>query len=579
MFGKNAVSRTQDFHRIANLPVREPTDWARVSAELTALLKTPQGTWSLREIQGQSLYEIGEYGGLFGPICVGGGKTLISLLAAYVRNAIRPIMMVPAALKEDTITKQRMLSAHWRIPGNIRIISYDELSRINGKELLNGHRPDLIICDEAHRLKNKRAGVTKRVLKYMKEAPETVFVAISGTMMSKSLNDFGHILRWCLKGNSPVPLSDEELKEWADALDEKVNPVKRVSPGALLDFATAEDASETSIQTARKGFFRRLSSTPGVVCTSTENVGSSLYIRGMFYDVDKVTNDAFGKLRSLWETPDGWPMTEAAVVWLRARELALGFWGVWDPRPPPEWIAARKAWASFAREVLKYSRTLETELEVVNAVDAGKLSPLELSAWRAIRPTFTVNPKDMWHDTSALDVCQHWMVNEPGIVWTDHVFFGKELARITNAMYFGADAVTKDGVHLHDVANAVRDGSVKPMSIVCSTIPCSTGKDLQPWNRNLVTAPSPSNKVWEQLLGRTHRPGQEADEVFVDVLLGCQEHWDGLNKAIGLADAAKDTMGQPQKLGIADKLLPSEYDILAQTGNRWQLDPEWKPEP
>lgn len=39
------------------------------------MLKTPRGTMRLRPIQAIALAEIGMYGGLFGPIPVGEGKT------------------------------------------------------------------------------------------------------------------------------------------------------------------------------------------------------------------------------------------------------------------------------------------------------------------------------------------------------------------------------------------------------------------------------------------------------------------------------------------------------------------------
>ena len=69
---------------------------------LTNHLRTPGGTMRLRPVQAQALYEMHDYGGLFGPIRVSGGKTLITLLAALVLEAQRPMLIVPAALIEKT---------------------------------------------------------------------------------------------------------------------------------------------------------------------------------------------------------------------------------------------------------------------------------------------------------------------------------------------------------------------------------------------------------------------------------------------------------------------------------------------
>ena len=44
-----------------------------------------------------------------------------------------------------------------------------------------------------------------------------------------------------------------------------------------------------------------------------------------------------------------------------------------------------------------------------------------------------------------------------------------------------------------------------------------TGKNLQQFARNLVANPPSDGATWEQLIGRTHRQGQEADEVTVEV--------------------------------------------------------------
>jgi len=75
----------------------------------------------------------------------------------------------------------------------------------------------------------------------------------------------------------------------------------------------------------------------------------------------------------------------------------------------------------------------------------------------------------------------------------------------------------------------------------------------------------------EQLIGRTHRDGQEADEVSVDVLLGCAEHYEAFSRALDGARAAADTLGHDQKLLLADVTMP---DVSRRVGPLW--DPERK---
>lgn len=572
------LSRTAEFRRIEALPRRSPEDWQQVAYRLTEALRTPEGREILRPIQAQALTELRALGGLFTPIPVGGGKTLVSLLAPRVLQSKRPLLLLPAALIPKTKAEQQRLSNHWRIPLGIRMVSYEELGRVGAVRLLEGHNPDLIIADEAHRLKNRKAGVTRRVIRYLKEHPEVQVAMMSGTMMSKSLKDFGHILRWTHKTQAPIPESNDELYEWADALDENVPLLKRVLPGPLVEWAPPGDHG-SKLTAARRGFYERLSSTPGVVCSNGQDeTKASLYLNAILYDVNPTTELNFKIVRGDpndkkypgWITPDGWWMGSATEMRLRLRELALGLHGVWDPRPEQDWLDARKFWAAYCREVLSKSRTWDTELQVKQAIDAGLVPDGggTLAAWREMEPTFTIQPRDVWHDDAALKVCEGWLAKGPGIVWVEHVFFAKELAKRTGLPYFREKGYDANGLHLQTYADT-NEG--KKVSAICSAFSCITGMNIQKtWSRNLVTAPASGNTTWEQLIGRTHRPGQTEDEVSIDIMVGCLEHWESIQGAIRGAKALGDTMGSPQKLALADDLLPSEVAVLSQPGYRWR---------
>jgi hypothetical protein len=96
------------------------------------------------------------------------------------------------------------------------------------------------------------------------------------------------------------------------------------------------------------------------------------------------------------------------------------------------------------------------------------------------------------------------------------------------------------------------------------------GRNLQVWDRNLITMVPPGALIWEQLLGRTHRDGQLAEEVTVDVLLGCKEHLDAWYGALSGAQAALDTTGMSQKLLTCQvDGFPDEDEVLERTDWRW----------
>ncbi len=561
MFGDHSrsVGPSVDFNRIKALPRRTGFDPGIVN-EMSVALRLPNSKAMLFPIQAQALYELGEHGSSFLPVGVGEGKTLISLLAGRVLDARRPVLLLPAHLVEKTERERARYAKDWRVSKNLRVFSYQGLGRISAARELELYLPDLIIADEVHCLKNKRAGVTRRVARYMSEHPDTKFVGMSGTVMRNSLREFAHILKWSHKQGSPLPIHEETLGEWADAVDEKVNALSRRTSGVLRQLGEYDnDASDLSV--ARQCVRSRLVDTLGVVVSSGEQSSqscpASIYIKGHVYEVNAATENNFELLRETWCTPDGWACSEAVEIWRHARELAIGLHYEWAPRPPEEWLHSRKQWAKFVRDFLTKSKKLDTELQVVHAVDSGDVDDFgALSNWRKIKPIFTINSRPVWHDESALIECEKWAKEEPGIVWVEHVFFAKELAKRTGMSYYGAGGLDAQGRFIEDAKG----------SVIASVASCGIGRNLQRWRRNLITAVPCGASQWEQLIGRTHRQGQGADVVDVDVLIGCFEHIDGFERAKDAAKMIEDTIGHRQKILYSDVDMP---DTTRWRGARW----------
>ena len=251
------VSNSPDLERVLNLPRRDWETYAESAAALlTQKLKTPNGTQTLRPAQAASLIEIHDQRGLLGGQRVGAGKTLTSFLASAVLESKEPLLLVPASLREKTKHEYWEAKKHWKV-GYLSIVGYEELSLEKNKNLLFDLNPDLIVADEAHKLKRLESGRTKRVNRYLEAHPDTVFVGLSGTITSKSLLDYWHLVLWALREGAPLPLKYPEARDWAWALDAKVRPGERLSPGALKKFG----------EPVREGFKNRLTSTPGVGCS------------------------------------------------------------------------------------------------------------------------------------------------------------------------------------------------------------------------------------------------------------------------------------------------------------------------
>ncbi len=568
----SSVRLTAELRRILALPRRSSTDdYSELARDLTALLKTPQGTMTLRPVQALALHDIGVHRGGCLPVGVGEGKTLISFLAANVLEVEKPMLLLPAGLIANAENAREALSVHWCIPTNVRIFSYEMLGREQAAKELEDYGPDAIICDEAHRLKNLGgAACAKRVARYMAKHPSTAFVPMSGTIMRDSIDDFAHLLFWALKGNAPLPTDRNELAEWSQVLDEPKAgrfgyEIERPEPGSLLELCSKEELREQPHKAARLGFRRRLVETPGVVATAGdgERVDASIRITGHVYELhDASTEERFSKLRQAMVRPDDFELNTGVDVWRHAKEIALGFHSRWVPDPPPEWLQPRKAWGAFVRAYLSRSRTLDSPDQVKQGVLAGDIDDNGLLAkWQAVEDTYPHDVVSVWHDSSVIDLCAKW-AKKPGIVWTDQVFFAERLSKDTGLPYYGAQGLSASGEYIE--ASTSR-------TIIASIDANRDGKNLQhKWDRNLLVGPPDGWDALQQCIARTHRPGQKSDEVIVDVLLGCREHINAWRKAVAGTHAAKDMIGGTPKLLLADVSgFPDDLDLQGFVGERW----------
>ena len=158
--------------------------------------------------------------------------------------------------------------------------------------------------------------------------------------------------------------------------------------------------------------------------------------------------------------------------------------------------------------------------------------------WLAVRDSAAPETEGVWVDQWLAHDAAEWTRSGPGILWYEHDLFGRRVAEIADRPFFGpgADAGSRLIMERGD------------RGIVASIRSHGTGKNLQAFARNLVANPPSDAAAWEQLVGRSHRQGQLADEVTVEVYRHTAAMRDALSKARMYAAYIQDTMGGSQKL-------------------------------
>lgn len=551
--------------RIQNLPRRDWRATAELNARLcTELLRTPHGTMSLRPIQGAALVEAAECGGLFAQIRVGGGKTLLSGLLPRVLGSRRPLLLVPSNLcnakNNKTGRELEELRLHWQIPKTIRVEGYSRLGRCDEVEwddadgvthtsssadIIKNYAPDLIIADEAHRLSNiKTAAVARRVAQYLALNPHCRFCALSGSPTKDSVLNYFHLVQWALRERAPIPLEPLEWDTWAAAMDSCVPEEDRPD---VRTFERDFGQSVSDVRSLRAAFANRFESTPGIIVSSDTYKGSTLRIEPIVLNTPDVMEPHFVRLRAECIAPDDYPLGDARFqVWSTARQMALGFCYVMDPRPPKPWLEARRAWCRYVRYILEHTTTMDSELQVRQACQRGDLKCDAWYAWDEIRDTFKPNTVPMWFSDHALEACERWATTvqnqgQGGVVWTDHYEFARKLAKRTKWSYFGEGGLNGAGLGIE----AAPAGDI----IVASMKANFTGRNLQyQYANSLITCPWHNGRDWEQLLGRMFREGQEQKVVTYRYFVSCIESVDALQKAVMDAKFIEETQKQPQLL-------------------------------
>ncbi len=556
---RRGVAMSGEINRILALPRRSMEVYNQAFADVFSdEIRKPGSDFKFKVNQVAMLVEALEAGGLFGMLGVGGGKTVASPVFGKVLDLQPALIIVPAPIKHEILTRV----IPW-LKQNIdfvppKVISYNDLQSPNNDNILEEIGPRLIVCDEVHNLKNKGTARWKRIDRYSDAHPDTVFILLSGTVTSRSLMDFHHLIMLTHKSwRCPMTRLWKEAKDWALALDAHVPEDQRLRPGALLQLCyPGEDP--------RVGFARRLLETEGVVGGSADDVGASITLQCLHPTVPDSVESALKNLRKLWETPDREVITDAKDFARKARELSQGFFYVWDwPNGivDKEWLEARATWRKTVANITRLNRQgldsekLVRDAAIREAKGTAATSPYAripkssrketLKAWlewEAVHHREDPPTRAIWLDDFIVHEAMEWGAKvQNGLIWYDSRAIEERAIELGAKVYPAGKKYNEKLVHLAE--------SKGEDAIFLSAAAHGTGKNLQHrWSQNLVIAPWPSGKKWEQVIGRTHRPGQLEDEVLFDVYAHTQELEYAIVKAIEDAHYISGVTQVEQKL-------------------------------
>lgn len=540
----------------------------------------------LRLVQAMALREIAICGGLFGPIGVGHGKTLIDLLAPlalaeYNKEIKTTVLLVPASLVTQLIGDYEFVGQHFHMPsivfhGNpysavvsgapvVHVVPYSRLCRPEATAWLEGHlKPQAIVADECHKLRNIKTATGHRVSDWMENHEETLFVGMSGSVTSKTPKDYDHLARWALRGGSPLPLDPIITDDWCRAISSKDNPAPG---GPLLQLCNPDE-------TLVSGYRRRLAETLGVVTTTAPAIDVTLNIDAR--DAPPIPAAVMAALNSVRDfvRPDGEELMDALAVGKAAREVACGFYYKWifpkhvfprDEALIEDWREARKEYHKEVRSFLKHNaqQHLDSPKLCQNAAERawGDRPALKgLPCWKAnawpeyrdVKHRVQYESEPVRIDDFLVRDAIAWAEENRGIVWSEHAAFSDWMVELTEGElpYYGGGK--NGGGLLGEKGNVLERGD---RSLILSIKAHGTGRNgLQNILHNQLIVMLPSGQGCEQVLGRLHRIGQKAPAVNTWFYTHTKEMAKHINDALRDALYVEGTLGAVQKLRVGFKV-------------------------
>lgn len=488
--------------------------------------------------------------GIYGDIGVGGGKFLIASLAGAAVGAKRPVVMTQPDLLRQAQTEldrfRELFPELDDLPPHY--VAYSTLSQPRNTDLLHELQPDLIALDEAHAVASRESARGLRLRDYVVANPDTRVVVLSGTLNRRTLLDVYDLAELALRDQMWLPVSLQIQKVWASLLDHGAEPSEKMLRQYLDPLLRWSEERGLEVPKAitqelfQEAYSYRYLSTPGVVAPPETRVDADLHLRIWRPDPGKKIRDVVKAFDDTWELPDGTELVDALEYHRHAATLSLGFYykPVYDADDATveDWMDARLEWNRAIRRQIKYIKHpgVDSPANVVQAVHTGVAHPDVRDAywaWVKIRDAVEPSNETVWFDTSMVDrIADRARSMGRGIIWVESRAMMEALADRGFPVFGAGSSAPLPSVDLPVLSRRVH----------------GTGKNLQMWDRQIVVEPPSSATPWEQMLGRTHRPGQLSDRVECDIVAPTWSPRTRIYSAIAEADFIARTSRKKHKI-------------------------------
>jgi len=478
------------------------------------------GLYGLRPSQAAALEAaslISEFDGtgLFTSMAVGDGKTLLLLLITQLYPDVERALLL---LDPKLVAEFEEENAKWRPHFHLltpQLMTYSRFSHKESTAALRDYAPDLIMADECQALKNAKSARGLRFFRYMKENPNTRFIATTGTIEDKCISEYTHLLRLSLGPLNWLPRHKAEMNRWVSVLSNDGEPAKEdvaiwrpLAKHYGMSWPRTEDQQR---DVARRAYRERLSACPGVLMTEESSCTEPLRIHLVRDPVPQPLHDTIVKMMKDYELPNGDAIVDAAEMTRHRRTLAVGFYNRWDwdaVDADDEWLVARNEWSKAVRGYLSSHAREGCDSPALVEAWVERVQPRNgltdaLKAWNAVRHLKKPPTIPVWVNYSVLQNPVRWLHGE-----------GKR----TRILWYYSPAVG-DALEMLGctVVRKLPKPSARRQPRVCLPFTAfHRGQNLQDYDEHRLIEPTPNGARLEQWGGRGHRGGRDGD---IDLLL------------------------------------------------------------